>query len=270
VNRPPVNNPPAVNRTSVNRPPATNPPAVNRTPVNRTPVSNPPAVNRTPVNRTPVSNPPAVGRTPVNRPPIDRPPVRNTPGFQPGRERGGEMARNHGGDFGRDGGRFRGRDIPRDHFHSYFGRDHHFRMEHTLMIGGHPHFYRDGFRFGIIDPWPVAWAYSDPVFVDNVAGAYYLCNPRFPGVMLALNVADANDPAPQDPSSYAAAQPQPDNSADVDASQNAPTVAPGQTVGQVVAALGYPRSIIDLGMKRIYLYNDMRLTFMAGRLVDVR
>jgi hypothetical protein len=44
----------------------------------------------------------------------------------------------------------------------------------------------------------------------------------------------------------------------------------GETPGQLVATLGSPKSIVDLGFRKIYVYNDMKVTFIAGRLSDVR
>jgi hypothetical protein len=34
--------------------------------------------------------------------------------------------------------------------------------------------------------------------------------------------------------------------------------------------LGRPRNIADLGAKKIYVYNDMKITFMDGRVTDVQ
>jgi hypothetical protein len=50
------------------------------------------------------------------------------------------------------------------------------------------------FSFGIIAPWPAAGFYSDAVYVDSFGGGYYLCNPRHPGVRLALSVEDPAAP----------------------------------------------------------------------------
>jgi hypothetical protein len=52
----------------------------------------------------------------------------------------------------------------------------------------------------------------------------------------------------------------------------APTVniALGQTVDQVVAAMGQPKSVVDLGTKKIYVYPDMKITFKAGKVTDVQ
>jgi hypothetical protein len=55
----------------------------------------------------------------------------------------------------------------------------------------------------------------------------------------------------------------------------APAAAPtqielGQTVDQVTASLGTPKSIVDLGTKLIYVYKDMKITFKAGKVADVQ
>jgi hypothetical protein len=47
------------------------------------------------------------------------------------------------------------------------------------------------------------------------------------------------------------------------------TIALGQTTDQVTAALGAPKRIIDLGAKKIYVYQDMKVTFRAGKVSDV-
>jgi hypothetical protein len=49
-----------------------------------------------------------------------------------------------------------------------------------------------------------------------------------------------------------------------------PTIAPGQAISDVTAALGNPKSIVDLGSKKIYLYKDMKITFKDGKVTDVQ
>ena len=46
-------------------------------------------------------------------------------------------------------------------------------------------------------------------------------------------------------------------------------IALGQTPGQVTAALGQPKSIVDLGTKKIYVYPEMKVTFKGGKVSDV-
>lgn len=48
------------------------------------------------------------------------------------------------------------------------------------------------------------------------------------------------------------------------------TIELGQTPDQVVAALGQPEKIVNLGAKQIYLYKDLKVTFMNGKVSDVQ
>ena len=61
------------------------------------------------------------------------------------------------------------------------------------------------------------------------------------------------------------------------AQQQAPAQAPapaqiqlGQSIDDVVAALGQPEKIVDLGPKRIYVYKDLKITFTNGKVSDVQ
>lgn len=47
------------------------------------------------------------------------------------------------------------------------------------------------------------------------------------------------------------------------------TIAKGQTVDQVVATWGQPSKDIKLGSKEIYVYPDMKVTFVGGKVSDV-
>jgi len=49
-----------------------------------------------------------------------------------------------------------------------------------------------------------------------------------------------------------------------------PTVALGQSPDQVIAALGQPKSIMDLGAKKIYVYKDAKVTFRDGKVADIQ
>ncbi len=48
------------------------------------------------------------------------------------------------------------------------------------------------------------------------------------------------------------------------------TIALGQTIDQVVGALGNPTRIIDAGAKKIYAYPDMKIIFLNGKVSDVQ
>lgn len=48
------------------------------------------------------------------------------------------------------------------------------------------------------------------------------------------------------------------------------TVDIGQTTDQVVAILGQPEKIINLGAKQIYVYKDLKVTFVKGKVTDAQ
>ena len=44
----------------------------------------------------------------------------------------------------------------------------------------------------------------------------------------------------------------------------------GQTLDQVKAAIGHPDKIVNLGAKQIYVYKDIKVTFINGKVSDVQ
>ena len=44
----------------------------------------------------------------------------------------------------------------------------------------------------------------------------------------------------------------------------------GQTPEQVKAALGPPEKIVNLGAKQLYVYHDIKVTFLNGKVSDVQ
>jgi hypothetical protein len=48
------------------------------------------------------------------------------------------------------------------------------------------------------------------------------------------------------------------------------TISLGQTTEEVVAILGQPQQIVDLGSKKIYVYKDLKITFIDGKVTDVQ
>ena len=48
------------------------------------------------------------------------------------------------------------------------------------------------------------------------------------------------------------------------------TIQLGQTTDQVVAAIGQPDKIVNLGSKQIYVYKDIKVTFLKGKVSDVQ
>ena len=51
--------------------------------------------------------------------------------------------------------------------------------------------------------------------------------------------------------------------------QDPPSVELGQTIDQVVAALGPPEKKVNLGNQQIYVHNDLKVTFVGGTVADV-
>lgn len=48
------------------------------------------------------------------------------------------------------------------------------------------------------------------------------------------------------------------------------TIEKGMTTDQVQQALGKPEKIVNLGAKQLYIYKDMKVTFIGGKVVDVQ
>jgi hypothetical protein len=47
------------------------------------------------------------------------------------------------------------------------------------------------------------------------------------------------------------------------------TISLGQTMDQVIAIMGQPKNIVDLGAKKIYVFQDIKVTFSNGKVADV-
>jgi hypothetical protein len=52
--------------------------------------------------------------------------------------------------------------------------------------------------------------------------------------------------------------------------QEPQTIQMGMTTDQVKAAMGTPEKIVNLGPKQIYVYKDLKVTFLAGKVADVQ
>lgn len=75
--------------------------------------------------------------------------------------------------------------IPEDKFKAHFGQQHSFRVSQSDYRNHR--FQYGGYSFGFVDPWPSNWLYTQDVYVIEINGVYYLCNPAYPGVNLALS-----------------------------------------------------------------------------------
>jgi len=78
--------------------------------------------------------------------------------------------------------------IPEERFHSNFGREHNFRMQEPVLVGGYSRFQYGGYWFGFVEPWPADWYYTDDFYIDYVDGGYYMYDPYYPGTRFAISV----------------------------------------------------------------------------------
>jgi len=107
-------------------------------------------------------------------------PQRKQQAKQSGRQQGQAVASNSGGGhYGR---------ISDTSYRAHFGHDHSFHMIRPRMIEGYNRFQYGGYWFGFNQEWPEGWSYDDTVYVEYIDGAYYLCDLRFPGVQITLNM----------------------------------------------------------------------------------
>ncbi|MGA9882788.1 MAG: hypothetical protein WBQ34_03610 [Candidatus Acidiferrales bacterium] len=72
------------------------------------------------------------------------------------------------------------------HYRSSFGSQHRFHVSRNDYQ--HHMFRYGGYSFRFVDPWPPAWAYSDPVYVVYVDGGYYMYDPVHPGLRITLTI----------------------------------------------------------------------------------
>jgi hypothetical protein len=57
---------------------------------------------------------------------------------------------------------------------------------------------------------------------------------------------------------------------DTTASSSPTQINVGQTISEVVGIMGSPKRVVNLGSKKIYVYSDMKITFVNGRVTDVQ
>lgn len=77
--------------------------------------------------------------------------------------------------------------IPDDRFRAHFGQQHTFRVSRDDYSRDR-HFQYGGYSFGFVDEWPSSWLYTQDVYVIEIDGVYYLCNPAYPGVNVTLSI----------------------------------------------------------------------------------
>jgi hypothetical protein len=78
-----------------------------------------------------------------------------------------------------------GNRIPDDRYKANFGQGHTFRVSQSDYRNHR--FQYGGYSFGFVGVWPSNWLYTQDVYVIDIDGVYYLCNPAYPGVNIALS-----------------------------------------------------------------------------------
>jgi hypothetical protein len=76
--------------------------------------------------------------------------------------------------------------IPDDKYRANFGQGHTFRVNQGDY--NNHRFQYGGYSFGFVGAWPGNWLYTQNVYVIDIDGVYYLCNPMYPGVNVELAV----------------------------------------------------------------------------------
>lgn len=91
-------------------------------------------------------------------------------------------------------GGYEGYRIPQNHYRSYFGQNHRFRIYRRalVMYEGYPCFQYKGYWFSLVDPWPEYWSdnwyENDDVYIIYSDDGYYLYNRRHPEVGITISV----------------------------------------------------------------------------------
>jgi hypothetical protein len=85
-----------------------------------------------------------------------------------------------------------------------------------------------------------------------------------------LEIQAADDPAQQDQGQGQDAQGQQPAQQPEAPAGPPPTIQLGQTIEEVTGLLGTPTKVVNLGVKQIYVYKDMKIVFLRGRVADVQ
>jgi outer membrane biosynthesis protein TonB len=77
--------------------------------------------------------------------------------------------------------------IPAAKYQANFGSQHTFHVSQGDY--SNRRFQYGGYTFGFAGAWPSNWLYTQDVYVMEINGVYYLCNPSYPGVNIELSFA---------------------------------------------------------------------------------
>ena len=78
--------------------------------------------------------------------------------------------------------------ISNSRYRARFGERNTFHLG-PAAYGQGSRFEHGGYSFGFVDEWPTNWLAKEDVFVTRKEGAYYLCNRRYPGVIIPITIA---------------------------------------------------------------------------------
>ena len=122
--------------------------------------------------------------------------------------------------------------------------------------------FPDPYRAAVTFPFKKGYLESMPfeLIARTIGEVFAPANPNGPAPVTTDPVPQAFDNAPQ----TAPPPPPPDG-------PGTPVkIELGQTPEQVMAALGPPDKIVDLGSKKIFVYKDLKITFLDGKVTDVQ
>jgi hypothetical protein len=82
--------------------------------------------------------------------------------------------------------------IPPDVFRAKFGPQHRFHISNPVTTSsGQIQFYYVGYWFEVVQPWPAYWGWDNAFYIDYMGDGYYLCDPLYPQVYVAVVVVNA-------------------------------------------------------------------------------
>jgi hypothetical protein len=82
--------------------------------------------------------------------------------------------------------------IPPHVLQAKFGPQHRFHISKRVTTSsGQVQFYYVGYWFEVVQPWPAYWSWNDAFYINYMSDGYYLCDPLYPQVYVAVIVVNA-------------------------------------------------------------------------------
>ena len=117
---------------------------------------------------------------------------------------------------------------------------------------------QSSYKAQVAFPYPKGYlASADPGQVEDVIGE-----------LLSVDNSTSGGDSQQDQGAQAAQPAQTQSAAQAPPPAQPQTIQLGQTTDQVQAILGQPDKIVNLGSKQIYVYKDIKVTFVNGKVTD--